>query len=136
MGQGVTGQENQSRCVQCGKQGTDHAPLNRCGACKTSRYCSKGCQHRTVHKPVCMAIQELEKQKAAEDAGDDLNTTFHCHFPKTAGWNDKTRRTEVRGKMPNSGKGSGGVMGYRLPGLCCVKEVATNSLTTGGVKKC
>ena len=82
VGQGVTGQENQSRCVQCGKQGTDHAPLNRCGACKTSRYCSKGCQvkHRTVHKPVCMAIQELEKQKAAEDAGDDLNTTFPCHL--------------------------------------------------------
>ena len=23
-------------------------------------------------------------------------------------------------------------MGYRLPGLCCVKEVATNSLTTAG----
>ena len=82
MRQGVTGQENQSCCVQCGKQGTDHAPLNRCGACKTSRYCSKGCQvkHRTVHKPVCMAIQELEKQKAAEDAGDDLNTTFPCHL--------------------------------------------------------
>ena len=83
MGQGVTGQENLSRCLQCGKQGTDHVPLNRCGACKTSRYCSKGCQikHRTVHKPICMAIQELEKQKAAEDArDDDLNTTFPCHL--------------------------------------------------------
>ena len=45
MGQGVTRQENQSRCVQCGKQGTDHEPLNRCGASKTSRYCSKGCQN-------------------------------------------------------------------------------------------
>ena len=51
MGQGVTGHESQSRCVQC--------------ACKTSRYCSKGCQvkHRTVHKPICMAIPELEKKK-------------------------------------------------------------------------
>ena len=82
MGQGVAGHENQSRCVQCGKQGTDHVPLSCCGACKISRYCSKGCQvkHRTVHKPICMAIQELEKRKAAEDADDDLNTTFPCHL--------------------------------------------------------
>ena len=70
MGQGVTGQETQSHCVQCGKQGNNSAPLNRCGACKTSRYCSKECQakHRIVHKTVCMAIQELEKRKATEDA--------------------------------------------------------------------
>ena len=82
MGHGVTGHESQSRCVQCGKQGTDHVPLNRCGACKISRYCSKGCQvkHRTVHKPICMAIQELEKKKAAEDADDDSSTTFPCHL--------------------------------------------------------
>lgn len=82
MGQGVTRQENQSRYVQCGKQSTDHVPLNRCGACKTNRYYSKECQvkYRTVHKPVCMAIQELEKQKAAGDDGDDLNTTFPCHL--------------------------------------------------------
>lgn len=81
MGQGVTGHENQSRCVQCGKQGTDHVPLNRCGACKT-KYCSKGCKvkHRTVHKRICVAIQELEKKKAAEYADDDLNTTFPCHL--------------------------------------------------------
>ena len=48
----------------------------------TSRYCSNGCQvqHSTVHKPVSMAIQELEKQKAAEDADDDLNTIFPCHL--------------------------------------------------------
>ena len=87
-----------------------------------------------------MAIQELEKQKAAEDAGDDLNT-FPCHLTsrQQAGLLDKldkNRRTEVRGKMPNSGKGSGGVMGYRLPGLCCDKTVATDSLTAGGFKKC
>ena len=76
-----TGHENQSRCVQCGKQGTDHVPLNRCGACKT-KYCSKGCKvkHRTVHKRICVAIQELEKKKAAEYADDDLNTTFPCHL--------------------------------------------------------
>ena len=82
MGQGVTRQENQSRYVQCGKQSTDHIPLNRCGACKINRYYSKECQvkYRTVHKPVCMAIQELEKQKAAGDDGDDLNTTFPCHL--------------------------------------------------------
>ena len=82
MGQGVTRQENQSRYVQCGKQSTDHVPLNRCGACKINRYYSKECQvkYRTVHKPVCMAIQELEKQKAAGDDGDDLNTTFPCHL--------------------------------------------------------
>ena len=82
MGQGVTGHENQSRCVHCRKQGTDHVPPNRCAACKISRYCSKGCQVklRTVHKPICMAIQELEKKKAAEDANDDLNTTFPCHL--------------------------------------------------------
>lgn len=64
MGLGVTGPENQSRYVQCGKQRTAYKPLNRRVTCKTSRYCSKGCQvqHRTVHKPVCVAIQELEKQ--------------------------------------------------------------------------
>ena len=79
MGQDVTELENQSRCVQCGNQGTDDVPLNRCEAYKTSRYCSKGCQvkHRTAHRPVCMAIQ---KQKTAEVAGDDLNTTFPCHL--------------------------------------------------------
>ena len=83
----ATGQENQFRCVQYGKQGTDHVPLTRWGACKTSRYCSKGCQveHRTVHKPVCMAIQELGKQKAAEDGDDDLNTTFHLMPREQAG---------------------------------------------------
>ena len=82
MGQDVTGQETQSRCVQCGKQGNDSASLNRCGACKTSRYCSKECQakHRIVHKKVCMAIQELEKRKATEDANDHLNTMFPCHL--------------------------------------------------------
>ena len=82
MGQGVTGQETQSHCVQCGKQGNDSAPLNRCGACKTSRYYSKECQakHRIVHKTVCMAIQELEKRKATEDANDHLNTMFPCHL--------------------------------------------------------
>ena len=82
MGQGVTWHENQSRCVQCGKQGTDHVPLNRCGACKISRYCSKGCQvkHVTKHKPICIAIQELEGKKAAEDTNDDLNTKFPCHL--------------------------------------------------------
>ena len=77
MGQGVTGHEHQSCCVQCGKRGTDNVLLNRCEACRTSKYCSKGCQvkHRTVHKPqICMTIQELEKKKtAAEDADDDLN---------------------------------------------------------------
>ena len=31
-------------------------------------------------RPVCMAIQEVEKQRAAEDADDDLNTTFPCHL--------------------------------------------------------
>ena len=84
MGQGVTGQQNQSRCVQCRKQGTDFVPLNCCGACKTSRYCSKGCQvkHGTVHRPVCTAIQELEKQKA-EVADDDLNTMLSCHLTPT-----------------------------------------------------
>ena len=78
----MTGQEKQSRCVQRREQGTDHVPLNRCGAYMTSRYCSNGCQvqHSTVHKPVSMAIQELEKQKAAEDADDDLNTIFPCHL--------------------------------------------------------
>ena len=33
-----------------------------------------------MHKPVCLAIQELEKQKLAKDADDDLNTTFPCHL--------------------------------------------------------
>jgi len=33
-----------------------------------------------VHKPVCLAIQELEKQKIAKDADDGLNTTFPCHL--------------------------------------------------------
>ncbi|CAH3167610.1 unnamed protein product [Pocillopora meandrina] len=64
MGQGVTRQEKS-------------VPLRA-----INRYYSKECQvkYRTVHKPVCMAIQELEKQKAAGDDGDDLNTTFPCHL--------------------------------------------------------
>ncbi|PFX27046.1 Transposon Ty3-G Gag-Pol polyprotein [Stylophora pistillata] len=35
---------------------------------------------------------------------------------KAAARTDKTCGTEVRGKMPHSGKGSGGAMGYRFPG--------------------
>ena len=81
-----------------------------------------------------MAIQEVEKPKTAEVAGDGLSTTFPYHL-KTAGWTDKTRGTEVHGKMPNSGKGGRGTMGYMIPGLCCVKDVTTNLLTVGGVKK-
>ena len=42
----------------------------------------------------------------------------------------------MKGKMPDSGKTSRSIVEYRLPGLCCVKEVATNSLTVGGAKKC
>ena len=62
---------------------------------------------------------------------------FPCHLrPRQQVGLKKNCRMEVRGKMPDSGKGSSGIMGYRLPGLCCVKEVATNSLTAGGVKKC
>ena len=53
----------------------------------------------------------------------------------TAGWANKSRRKKVPDKISNSGKGSGGIMGYRLPGLYCVKEVATNSFTAGGVTK-
>ena len=80
--------------------------------------------------------KELEKQKIYEDADDDLNATFPLPAnTKTTGWANKTRRTEVHGKMSNSGKGNGGAMGYRLPSLCCVKEVATNSFTAGGVTK-
>ena len=45
VGQDLTGQDNQYRCVQCRKQGPDFVPLKRCGACKTSRYCLKGCQN-------------------------------------------------------------------------------------------
>lgn len=138
MGQGVTRQEKQSRYSHCGKQGTGPVPLNCCEACKTSRCCSKGCQikHRSVHKPVCMAVQELEKQKIYEDADYYLNTTFPLPLnTKTAGWANKTRRKEVHGKMSNSGRGNGGTMGYRLPSLCGVKEVATNLFTAGGVTK-
>ena len=82
MEQGVAGHKNQSRCVQCGKQGTNHVPLNRCGACKISRYCSKGSQvkHKTVPKQICLPIQELEEKKAAEDDDDDLNTTCPCYL--------------------------------------------------------
>ena len=77
MEQGVTRHENQSRFVQCGKQGTGYVPLNY--------------------------------------------------------WADKTGRMEVHDKVPNSEKGSRSIMAYRLQGLHCVKEVATNC---GGVKKC
>ena len=136
MGQGVTGQETQSHCVQCGKQGNDSAPLNRCEACKTSRYCSKECQakHRIVHKTVCMAIQELEKRKATEDANEhDVSLPLNA---KTAGWPDKTCGTEVHSEMHNSGEGSRGIVGYGLPGLCSVKEMATNSPSLRGIKEC
>ena len=62
VGQGVTIQKDQSHCVHCGKGSGDHSLFNRCGACKTSRYCSKKCQaaHWPQHKVICMAIQELE----------------------------------------------------------------------------
>ena len=84
MGHDLTRQDNQYRCVQCGKQGPDFVPLKRCGACKTSRYCLKGCQNgakiRTVQRSVLMAIQELEKPKTVEVAGYSLNTTFPCHL--------------------------------------------------------
>ena len=72
-----------------------------------------------MRKPICMAIQELEKKKAAEDAD----------------WADKSGRTEEHNKMPNSGKGCRGIMEFRPLGLCCVKEVARNSFTAGGVQK-
>ncbi|CAH3162778.1 unnamed protein product, partial [Pocillopora meandrina] len=59
-------------------------PMRQPPLCRTCQQSGNGwpCNHcfRTVHKPVCMAIQELEKQKAAGDDGDDLNTTFPCHL--------------------------------------------------------
>lgn len=82
MGQGVTIQEDQSYCVQCDKGSHDHSLFNRCGACKTSRYCSRECQaeHWPQHKAICMAIQELERQKEVEDDNIPLNTAFPCHL--------------------------------------------------------
>ena len=130
MGQGVTGHENQSSCIQCGKQGTDHVPLNPCRACKTSKYCPKGCQvkRRTVHKSICKAIQELEKNKQLKmqmiigtRRSRHLTPKQQPGLTKLVGWRCMVKCL---------------IMGYRVPGLCCVTEVATNSLTVGGVKKC
>ena len=98
----MIGQENQSRCVQCGMTGGHDVSLQRYGACRTSRYCSKQCQvkYRAAHRTVCMAIQELKKRKATEDAkDDDLNTTFPSLNAKAARWTDKTCGTEVHSEM-------------------------------------
>ena len=82
MGQGVTIQKDQSHCVHCGKGSGDHSLFNRCGACKTSRYCSKKCQaaHWPQHKVICMAIQELENQMEDEVNNVPLRTAFPCHL--------------------------------------------------------
>lgn len=55
---------------------------------------------------------------------------------KVVVWIDENCGMEVCGKMFNLRKGSGGIMGYRFLGLCCVKEVVINLFIVGGVKKC
>ena len=81
-GQGVILQNNQSQCAYCGRVGGAHALFDRCAACKTSRYCSKGCQeeHWPQHKVICKAIQELERRQEDEAKNVPLNTTFACHL--------------------------------------------------------
>ena len=139
MGQGVTGQETQSHCVQCGKQGNNSAPLNRCGACKTSRYCSKECQakHRIVHKTVCMAIQELERRKATDDANDHLNTMFPCHLtPRQQVGLTKLVGQRCIVKCIIRGKEVEALWDTGSQVLCSVKEMATNSPSPRGIKEC
>ena len=82
VGQGVILQNNQSHYDYCGRAGGAHASFDRRAACKTSRYCSKGCQeeHRPQHKVICKAIQELERRQEDEAKNVPLNTTFACHL--------------------------------------------------------
>ena len=48
------------RCCACGFEGEE---VKRCGQCKSTSYCSIGCQmsHRSCHKVYCSAIAALEQ---------------------------------------------------------------------------
>jgi ankyrin repeat protein len=46
---------SQDACAACGEQPSGDYSFNKCGRCKTARYCSKACQgtHWPVHKNSC-----------------------------------------------------------------------------------
>lgn len=47
--------ENSPRCEKCQKEGSDNAPLKRCGGCKKATYCGPECSraHWRDHKKKC-----------------------------------------------------------------------------------
>ena len=49
-----------NKCVACGFEGEE---VRRCSHCKSTHYCSIGCQmsHRSYHKGYCSAIASLEQ---------------------------------------------------------------------------
>jgi hypothetical protein len=49
---------NAPRCQKCQKQGSDAAPLKRCGACKKATYCGRECSRADWkdHKEECKEL--------------------------------------------------------------------------------
>ena len=62
-------------CNGCGKQSAENAPLDRCSACMSVKYCNSACQkrHWKQHKVLCNAIK-LKHQESVN------NCTKACAF--------------------------------------------------------
>jgi hypothetical protein len=65
-----------SKCTACGNAANEASPLQRCGRCGTSTYCSSACQRRdwAVHKHICsLSLEDRGQMLAITEKGGLIN---------------------------------------------------------------